>query len=426
MSKKCLLSALSNEEVETITSELVLSQEPSKYAYNNNPTQIPLYEFTDDSVIVPFSFPNDSLKDKFARPERSTLEGTSVSCNIDLRDEQKAVKEEALNNLNRFGATIIACYPGFGKTALAIYLSTKIKLKTLILCHRVVLLKQWKEAIETFCPEGKVDILTAKTKSVNNFDFCIANAVNIPKMGINLDFGLVIVDECHIIMAEKMSQCMKYLFPRYLLGLSATPYRVDGLNKLLDMYFGTQRIERKLYRQHTVYRVHTGFKPGVELDWRGKVNWNSVINSVCSNRERNELIIDILKSFCERTFLVLCKRVEQANYIIARLEEEKEDVTNLVGKNQEFNLTSRILVGTTGKIGVGFNHPRLDTLLLASDVEQYFVQYLGRVFRREDVEPIIFDLIDDFGLLHKHFKTRCNVYLEHGGVIKQFDLNRLH
>jgi superfamily II DNA or RNA helicase len=122
---------------------------------------------------------------------------------------------------------------------------------------------------------------------------------------------------------------------------------------------------------------------------------------------------------------VLTKRIVQGEYLIRRLEEEGEDVTSLLGKNQEFEQTSRILVGTSSKVGVGFNHPRLDALLLAADLEQYFIQYLGRVFRTKDVEPIIIDLVDNYSLLDKHFRTRQKVYQECGGTVRNFDIRKL-
>jgi hypothetical protein len=195
---------------------------------------------------------------------------------------------------------------------------------------------------------------------------------------------------------------------------------MDGLNALMDMYLGTYKIIRKLFRKHTVYRVETGFKPEVKLNKMGKVDWGSVLESQCGNKERNELVIKIIKRFPDRVFIVLCKRVAQAEYLEGRLREEGEDVTSLIGKNQEYEQKSRILIGTVGKTGVGFDHPRLNALILASDVEQYFIQYLGRVFRTQEGEPLIFDLVDEFPLLVKHFKTRMAVYLEHGGVVKKF------
>lgn len=69
---------------------------------------------------------------------------------------------------------------------------------------------------------------------------------------------------------------------------------------------------------------------------------------------------------------------------------------------------------------MGFDHPKLDALIIAADLQEYFIQYLGRVFRTETVCPMILDLVDDFGVLRKHYYTRRRVYLDHGGAIKDF------
>ena len=102
------------------------------------------------------------------------------------------------------------------------------------------------------------------------------------------------------------------------------------------------------------------------------------------------------------------------------VKEMEEDVTSLVGVKKKFNYESRILIATVQKAGVGFDHPKLDSLIIASDVEEYFIQYLGRVFRTEEGIPMIFDLLDDFNTLKKHYYTRRKIYIEHGGVIKKF------
>ena len=53
--------------------------------------------------------------------------------------------------------------------------------------------------------------------------------------------------------------------------MSATPYRPDGLNILLDLYLGPDKIIRKLHREHIVYRVNSGFVPTIELTENGKI-----------------------------------------------------------------------------------------------------------------------------------------------------------
>lgn len=417
MSRKIEIESLTEDQINKIENDLQITQEPSKYTFNTSPNLICLYDCDGKYVYVPFYYGKD-----WKRPERKNFTGKKVLFSGSLREEQRKVKTEVIDKLNSVGCIVLSAACGFGKTSTSIYISTKIGLKTLILCHRIVLLNQWKNSLKKFCPDSKVQIIEGKTEKIEDADFYIMNAANVQKHNRDIykDIGLVIVDEAHIIMAERLSHCMRYLCPRYIIALSATPYRTDGLNILLDMYFGESRIERKLFRKHTVYRYDTGFKPEVSLNRMGKIDWSSVLQSQCLNKERNETIIKIIKYFPERVFLVLCKRVEQANYIVERLKHENQDVTSLIGSSQTFNYNSRILVGTVQKTGVGFDHDRLNSLILASDVEQYFIQYLGRVFRSEKVEPIIFDLVDNFPILFKHFKTRTNIYLEHGGVVKNF------
>lgn len=416
MSRKIDISSLSDKDLEKLSKDLNVTREASKYAFSAQPTYIQLYEAEGNTLYIPFSYSKS-----YPRPERSSFTERQISFKGTLRESQKEVKNEAIQRLNKYGSVIVAAYPGYGKTATSIYIASKIKLRTLIICHRIVLVNQWKESIKKFCPDATVQILSGSSEK-EDVDFYIANVVNVSKYSREFysDIATLLIDECHLIMAEKLSSCMRYITPRYLIGLSATPYRTDGLDILIDMYFGKYKIVRKLFRKHIVYRYNTGFKPEVKMNRMGKVDWGSVLESQCANKERNETIIKLIKWFPDRIFLVLCKRVDQAKYIVRRLEEEKEDVTSLIGSNQEFEQSSRVLVGTVQKTGVGFDHPRLNTLILASDVEGYFVQYLGRVFRCEDNEPIIFDLVDNYSLLLKHFKTRNSVYIEHGGIVKDF------
>ena len=308
-------------------------------------------------------------------------------------------------------------------TSMAINISTLIKLKTLIITHRIVLIHQWKEAIHKFCPTARVEIITTKDEKKDS-DYYIMNASNVCKKERDFynDIGFLCIDECHLIMAESMSKCMQMITPRYILGLSATPYREDGLNQLFDLYFGTNRIERKLYKEHIVYKLKTEYTPTIEYCSNGRLNWSVLLDSQSLNTDRNEMIITILKFFKDRVFLVLCKRVEQGKYLIHRLKEENEDVTSLIGKQQVYEQTSRILVGTTGKCSVGFDHPRLDSLLLASDIQSYFIQVLGRIFRNNQsiITPMVIDIVDNHGILEQHYKTRKDVYTQHGGIIKNF------
>jgi len=386
---------------------------PARYIYP--------FEIEEENIALPFAY---AISKKIKRPTREDFLSLSISFDGILRPEQSEVRKEAIKQLSSTGSVLLSMYCGFGKSSTSMKLACDIGLKTLIIVNKLILIKQWDEGIKTFCSSASVQKLTSRSKK-DDCDFYIINAQNVEKMGKSFfsDIGTVIVDEAHLIMAETLSRCLQWVHPRYLIGLTATPYRMDGLNSLLDMYFGKYKIVRTLWREHIAYKVSTGFKPTVEQTANGRVNWGVVLDSQANDEERNELIIKLLKYHSKRNFLVLTKRVSQGEYLLKRLEEEGEDVTSLLGSNQEYKVSSRILVGTSSKIGVGFDHPKLDALLLAGDVEQYFVQYLGRVFRTKDVKPIIIDLVDDYSLLTKHFNTRRKIYQDHGGEVKNFDIN---
>ena len=52
------------------------------------------------------------------------------------------------------------------------------------------------------------------------------------------EFGFVIYDECHHLGAEIFSRALLKTGFKYLLGLSATPKRTDGLSKVFEWYLG--------------------------------------------------------------------------------------------------------------------------------------------------------------------------------------------
>ena len=424
---------ISPELEQKILNEVFVKKiEQSSFAFNKFSKQnkkekiIQPIRISDDKTkaFLPFDW---SLKNipNAKRPPREQFTPINAKFNAPLREGQKQVKDEAIYSLNKKSSIMLALYPGFGKTSLSIYLASRIGLKTLIICHRLVLIEQWIKAIERFIDNPKIGFVkpslsSKKIEQVKNSDFLIVNAMNIKTLGEDFfkDVGLVIIDEIHCILAESLSESLGYLSPRYLIGLSATPHRADGLDKLLDFYFGEgNKIVRELHHPHIVYKIDTG----IEYEEDTKTEWNAMISSQCLHEKRNNLIVNIVLHFKDRHFLILCKRVDQAKYIAKVLEEEKENVSLMVEDTNDFDQNSRIIVASIQKCGVGFSHDILDSLILASDVEEYFIQYLARVMRTEEVKPMVFDLIDNNKSLKRHFTERKKVYNKTGGVIHNFN-----
>jgi superfamily II DNA or RNA helicase len=94
-----------------------------------------------------------------------------------------------------------------------------------------------------------------------------------------------------------------------------------------------------------------------------------------------------------------------------------------MGAMKKYNKDARILVATGSKAGTGFDHAKMDMLILASDAESLYDQYLGRVMRRQDTCPIIVDIVDNFSVFTKHYNTRMISYTKTGGEVKDFYQN---
>lgn len=415
------INKLSEEDKIKIEDELIIKIESGSGIYKDVKYIYP-YELYNNDVIIPFSYGVNNLKIK--RRDRDDFAKSCIKFRGKLREEQAKVRDEMFNILNKFGCVLLSAHVGFGKTLMSVYISCKMKLKTLIIIpNKVVLIEQWVKSYEKFCDNAKVQILHTKTEMDMDCDIYIINGINMIKKSRDFfkDIGCVIVDEAHLLVSEKMSNCLRYVKPRYLIGLTATPYRPDSFHKLLELYFSDRVVFRKLNREHIAYRVSTNFIPEYNIGNNGKVDWSSVLRSQAESIERNDIIIRIIQKFKDRVILVLCKRVNQANYLVKKLEELNEDVTSLIGTNKEFSQTSRILVATSSKAGVGFDHPALNCILLAGDLEEYFIQYLGRCMRTREGIPIIFDLVDKYSVLNSHWLTRRKVYIEHGGKVINFN-----
>jgi len=385
------------------------------------------YEVVGENVIMPFAYYFHNISstygtnsDTFPNIERQ-YPVNKAKFVLDLFDRQKNIRKETLEILNTYRSILLALRVAFGKTLYTIYLvSTIIKLKAVIFAHRIILIDQWRTSINKCCPNAKVQILDSKNKIDPEADFYIINITNVTKRHPDdfKDCGVLVIDEMHATCSEKYSQSYRYVFPKYILGLTATPERADGKDSMIDHYVGPACIHVPLKAMYNVYLYYTGFSPKAQTNERGDLDWNGVIRDQYLDKNRNTLIVDIIRYFVSRNILVLCKRKNHVKLLHAALRTYGIDSDVYMGSQKIVNYDCRVLISTTSKSGVGFDHPKLDMLIVAGDMQELFIQYLGRVFRRDDNFPIIIDLVDKFFPLKKHFEGRADVYKQSEGEVK--------
>lgn len=430
MSNSYLLSELDNDTRKQIKKDLTLK--PKETVYNTNPKEILVYEIIElqndkkstKIVQLPFHYSNKNIFNLKLYKDKCI--SSNIKFSGKLLSRQEEIMHDIIDVLMNQGSIILALYTGFGKSILTIFLACFFSLPTIILSHRTNIMLQWEYYIKTFT-NGKLQKLTSKNKIDKSANFYIINPLLVSKRSFE-DFshiGMVIVDEVHIICTENLIKSLYFFNPVYLIGLSATPNRPDGMDKILDLYFGTTKIERNMFRLFHVYNISTGFCPptrNIRTTVKGTLDWGSVLEAQAENKKRNEIILNCIKKFKTKNILVLCKRVSQAKILLEKCEKAGEDAELYVGSKKFFNVSKRILVSTYQKAGVGFDFPKLNCLIVASDLLEYFQQYVGRIFRTDDTFPLVIDFEDNFGPFKKHLKIRNEVCESLGGIVYKYNL----
>lgn len=416
MSIRIPIPIISNENINSMEKQLLIAKDIPKGAPSYfTPKKIPFFRKCQNDLCVPFHWGKSFFSSKYI-PSYKAIEYNFCGT---LREEQKILEMEGLDTLQENNTCLFAVYPGGGKTITTLSVLSKLKRTTLIIVNKLVLVEQWKDSIQKFLGMNPF-IIGGKNCKISVNSIYIINAINLQKHDLrSLDIGCVIVDECHLILSTVFSQGLLHVYPEYLIGLSATPYRSDGFNELFSIYFGLHRIERSLYKIHDVLHVVSKEIIQHELDKNGKVNWNSVIQKQSDSVERKKMIVEFCKEYSTRNILILCKRIDQMKSLHAMLSNENQNVTMFKENDVCFDENCRILVSSFQKVGTGFSFDKLDMLILGTDTEEYFLQYLGRVFRRVDVCPLIVDIVDKHPILNKHFSSRKKTYLQCGGRIKK-------
>lgn len=431
MSCRKAISSIDADDLALVENECAFTPEAS--THEPHPARVKLYYTASSNsniLILPFYFAQ-KLFGKWPNGRRvHSPMGSQVRMTRQPRNEDQtkiiAKSEKILANIH---SLIIAVHCGFGKTFIALYLACKLGLKTTVLVHLVNNMTQMKNEILESVPNAKVQILSTKTELDPDADFYIVNPMICTKLGQKYEdpfafVGTLIVDECHLICAEKMSMSMTQFAPKYLIGLSATPTRKDGKDRVLDVYFGPVRLYKAMSTKFIVNRYKTGFVPEKKYDKRGKLIWSSVLQSIAENTERNELIAELVTTgpLKKRNTMILCKTKAHCKVLSDMLDGSdkfKGGCTRLWGstKLESIDRNARVLIGTYSKCGVGFDHPKMNTMVLAADTIE-IEQFAGRIFRQNhDEVPIIYDIVDSMSTLEKHSGGRNKWYVSRGAEI---------
>ena len=347
---------------------------------------------------------------------------------VQLQAKLPAGQQDALAELSRHDLGVLVAPPGAGKTVLACAVIAHRAVPTLVIVDRQPLLEQWRERLITHLgmnrkqigvvgagrsrPHGVVDI--AMVQSLAKRDDVAA---------MTAEYGFVVVDECHHVPATTFERVVREIGAPAWLGLTATPYRRDGLEGLITMYCGPirhrmgerQTDDSDFVRALVVHPTdHVSLPAGADaVGSPAGMSIQSVFRGLVEDEGRTRLICaDIAAAARDgRNCLVLSQWTEHIARLKTALEECGLAVDVLqggVGKKARRLITDRlaaarsgdgvVLLATGSFLGEGFDCPPLDTLFLAFPIafRGRLVQYVGRVLRPIDgkVRVEVHDYVD--------------------------------
>lgn len=369
--------------------------------------------------------------DKFGKPDENKLsEGEDIDLKFtgNLRPNQIKPVDICLQSFREKGGGIISLPCGFGKTICALYMACEMKKKTLIIVHKEFLANQWKERIEQVLPTAKIGIIQQDKLDIEGKDFVVAMLQSLSMKEYALDtfdkFGMTIIDECHRIPCQVFSKALRKINTPFMLGLSATPNRKDGLTKVLKWYIGDivfsikPKDENIVNVERLFINSNNEFYQKEEFNYRGKVNMPTMISNITQNMNRTRLIIYWIKNLLseDRKILVLSDRRQHLEDINKLCHEDNlNSVGFYVGGMKQCDLkiseNKSVILGTFSMSSEALDIPGLDTLILASPKSD-IVQAVGRILRKkhEEINPKIIDLVDNFSLFTSQSNKRLKFY----------------
>ncbi len=335
----------------------------------------------------------------------------------------RTAQQEALQELEKtleegYDRAMVVMATGLGKTYLAGFFAQKFK-RILFIAHREEILYQAKKSFEHIMPDRSYGIYNGNVKE-GDADCVFASIFTLGmkqhREKFSRDhFDLIIIDEFHHAAASSYQKTIDYFIPKFLLGITATPDRLDGKdvyaicdgNVSYQLHF-IEAIQRGWLAPFHYYGVYDD-TDYTQIKWLGSRYDEKELLAVQLRREMAAKIFEAWQKHRQTRTLAFCSSIRQADFLSEYFKEQGISAVSLHSQAVEMNRSEAIRGLEEGKLQViftvdlfneGVDIPSVDTLLFARPTESLtvFTQQVGRGLRlhHEKDHCTIIDLIGNY------------------------------
>lgn len=336
------------------------------------------------------------------------------------------MQRKALKELNRYramgvGRALVVAAAGSGKTYLAAFDALNFNPKRLLyIVHEGSILKKSLETFQDVFGNNVTYGIYSGTSKESDADFVFATNVtmsNTLELFSKNEFDYIIIDECHHATAETYQKIISYFEPEFLLGLTATPERMDNQ----DVY--------KLFDQNVPYelRLRDAIKNDLVVPFHYYGIRDTLINYGLSSGEERRMIaqfaneehcdfiynqIEIHRQNGKLKALAFCRNITHARMMCEAMSEHYK-TAYLTGRNDvgerirayndlQSDTAELEILFTVDILNEGVDIPGVNMVLFLRPTESstIFIQQLGRGLRKYNNKQFV-TVLDFIGNSYK-------------------------
>ncbi|WP_034622501.1 DEAD/DEAH box helicase [Desulfovermiculus halophilus] len=406
-----------------------------RYVGDLNP-HIELWEEIGDGVAVPRGWGMqclDLLKRYGIQPKLIDQKRAFSHIELTFKGELRDYQLRAVQDVTQRAFGVLEAATGSGKTIMALAIIAARKQPCLILVHTKELLHQWADRIRSFLGiepgligDGKLDVQPVTVGLVHTVRKHLDE--------LPLHFGHIVVDEAHRTPSTMFTETVQAFDSKFMLGLSATPYRRDGLTKLIYLTLGDRvhQVDAQELKTNGAVMAPVVVRRETSFQYAYADDYTKMISALVRDQDRNrQIAADVIQQARSKpgTALLVSDRVAHCNTFADLIENSGLKVRVLTGqcsKQKREQIVSdvqagkvNVLCSTVQLLGEGFDCSGLSSLFLGTPIKfkGRLLQVVGRILRPGDGKrPIVFDYVDSHvDVLKSQAKSRERAFAELAG-----------